>query len=57
MDNERDAEDAIRGLYRIEFGSKGRRLCVEWTKLLERDDKGNASPVASKYLSLTNKAE
>ncbi|KAI3420602.1 uncharacterized protein J3R85_012686 [Psidium guajava] len=32
MDDERDAEDAIRGLDRIEFGRKGRRLRVEWTK-------------------------
>ncbi|KAA8533775.1 hypothetical protein F0562_031292 [Nyssa sinensis] len=32
MDDERDAEDAIRGLDRIEFGRKGRRLHVEWTK-------------------------
>lgn len=33
MDDERDAEDAIRGLDRIEFGRKGRRLRVEWTKV------------------------
>ncbi|KAL9412197.1 hypothetical protein AB3S75_045759 [Citrus x aurantiifolia] len=32
MDDERDAEDAIRGLDRTEFGRKGRRLRVEWTK-------------------------
>ncbi|KAL0763196.1 hypothetical protein Bca101_079347 [Brassica carinata] len=32
IDNERDAEDAIQGLDRIEFGRKGRRLRVEWTK-------------------------
>ncbi|CAK9187209.1 unnamed protein product [Ilex paraguariensis] len=32
MDDERDAEDAIRGLDRREFGRKGRRLRVEWTK-------------------------
>ncbi|KAK9147726.1 hypothetical protein Scep_006483 [Stephania cephalantha] len=32
MDDERDAEDAIRGLDRIEFGRQGRRLRVEWTK-------------------------
>ncbi|KAG9155422.1 hypothetical protein Leryth_009856 [Lithospermum erythrorhizon] len=32
MDDERDAEDAIRGLDRFEFGRKGRRLRVEWTK-------------------------
>ncbi|GFY84281.1 RNA-binding (RRM/RBD/RNP motifs) family protein [Actinidia rufa] len=32
MDDERDAEDAIRGLDRMDFGRKGRRLRVEWTK-------------------------
>ncbi|XP_049368095.1 serine/arginine-rich splicing factor RS31-like isoform X2 [Solanum verrucosum] len=32
MDDERDAEDAIRGLDRIEFGRKGRRLRIEWSK-------------------------
>ncbi|KAJ6375064.1 hypothetical protein OIU77_000102 [Salix suchowensis] len=32
MEDERDAEDAIRGLDRVEFGRKGRRLHVEWTK-------------------------
>lgn len=34
MEDERDAEDAIRGLDRIEFGRKGRRLRVEWTKVI-----------------------
>ncbi|XP_068315872.1 serine/arginine-rich splicing factor RS40-like isoform X4 [Pyrus communis] len=32
MEDERDAEYAIRGLDRKEFGRKGRRLRVEWTK-------------------------
>ncbi|KAG6671258.1 hypothetical protein I3843_Q004100 [Carya illinoinensis] len=32
MEDERDAEDAIRRLDRTEFGRKGRRLRVEWTK-------------------------
>ncbi|XP_042511926.1 serine/arginine-rich splicing factor RS41 isoform X2 [Macadamia integrifolia] len=32
MDDERDAEDAIRALDRVEFGRQGRRLRVEWTK-------------------------
>ncbi|XP_071724824.1 serine/arginine-rich splicing factor RS31-like [Rutidosis leptorrhynchoides] len=36
MEDERDAEDAIRALDRTEFGRKGRRLRVEWTKQ-ERD--------------------
>lgn len=35
MEDERDAEDAIRGLDRVEFGRKGRRLRVEWTKVNE----------------------
>lgn len=33
MEDERDAEDAIRGLDRFEFGRQGRRLRVEWTKV------------------------
>lgn len=33
MEDERDAEDAIRRLDNIEFGRKGRRLRVEWTKV------------------------
>ncbi|KAL1198314.1 Serine/arginine-rich splicing factor RS41 [Cardamine amara subsp. amara] len=32
MEDERDAEDAIRALDRFEYGRKGRRLRVEWTK-------------------------
>ncbi|KAG6533636.1 serine/arginine-rich splicing factor RS41-like isoform X1 [Zingiber officinale] len=32
MEDERDAEDAIRALDRTEFGRQGRRLRVEWTK-------------------------
>ncbi|XP_043708561.1 serine/arginine-rich splicing factor RS41-like isoform X2 [Telopea speciosissima] len=32
MDDERDAEDAVRALDRTEFGREGRRLRVEWTK-------------------------
>ncbi|KAL9225285.1 hypothetical protein vseg_001230 [Gypsophila vaccaria] len=32
MEDERDAEYAIRALDRTEFGRKGRRLRVEWTK-------------------------
>lgn len=34
MEDERDAEDAIRALDRREFGQKGRRLRVEWTKVI-----------------------
>ena len=33
MDDERDAEDAIRKLDRTVFGRKERRLRVEWTKV------------------------
>lgn len=33
MDDDRDAEYAIRALDRSEFGRKGRRLRVEWTKV------------------------
>ncbi|XP_010444302.1 PREDICTED: serine/arginine-rich splicing factor RS41 isoform X2 [Camelina sativa] len=32
MEDERDAEDAIRALDRYEYGRTGRRLRVEWTK-------------------------
>lgn len=34
MEDERDADAAIRALDRIEFGRKGRRLRVEWTKVM-----------------------
>lgn len=34
MDDERDAEYAIRKLDRTEFGRKGRRLRIEWTKVM-----------------------
>ncbi|KAH7692415.1 splicing factor arginine/serine-rich 4/5/6 protein [Dioscorea alata] len=45
MEDERDAEDAIRGLDRFEFGRQGRRLRVEWTKQ-ERDGRrsGGGNP-------------
>lgn len=32
MEDEQDADDAVRKLDRREFGAKGRRLRVEWTK-------------------------
>lgn len=35
MEDERDAEYAIRRLDRTEFGRKGRRLRVEWTKVCD----------------------
>ncbi|KAJ8448678.1 hypothetical protein Cgig2_010565 [Carnegiea gigantea] len=36
MEDERDAEYAIRALDRTEFGRKGRRLRVEWTKVTSK---------------------
>ncbi|XP_047334142.1 serine/arginine-rich splicing factor RS40-like isoform X2 [Impatiens glandulifera] len=42
MEDERDAEDAIRKLDRFEFGRKGRPLRVEWTKE-ERDSRRSGS--------------
>jgi RNA recognition motif-containing protein len=33
MEDERDAEDAISRLDGIDFGRKGRRIRVEWTKV------------------------
>lgn len=55
MEDERDAEDAIRKLDRIEFGRKGRRLRVEWTKQ-ERDSRragGGKKPAANEKPSKT----
>lgn len=37
MEDEREAEDAIHALDRREFGRKGRRLRVEWTKVTHID--------------------
>ena len=34
MEDERDAEDAIRGLDNTEFGRQRRRLTPEWTKVI-----------------------
>ncbi|KAM1183647.1 hypothetical protein COP2_001956 [Malus domestica] len=47
MEDERDAEYAIRGLDRKEFGRKGRRLRVEWTK----QERGTRRPGASRRSS------
>ncbi|KNA09461.1 hypothetical protein SOVF_153420 isoform A [Spinacia oleracea] len=44
MDDDRDAEYAIRALDRSEFGRKGRRLRVEWTK----HERGGRKPVSTK---------
>ncbi|KAL5727710.1 hypothetical protein ACHQM5_000874 [Ranunculus cassubicifolius] len=44
MDDERDAEDAIRALDQIEFGRQGRRLRVDWTK----QDRGGRRPGGSR---------
>lgn len=43
MEDERDAEYAIRALDRTEFGRKGRRLHVEWTKQERRGRKSASS--------------
>ncbi|GAB2265258.1 hypothetical protein Dimus_000327 [Dionaea muscipula] len=44
MEDERDAEYAIRALDRTEFGRQGRRLRVEWTK----QERGPRRPVPSR---------
>ncbi|KAK8944987.1 Arginine/serine-rich-splicing factor RSP41 [Platanthera zijinensis] len=49
MDDERDAEDAIRAIDRREFGKQGRRLRVEWTK----QERGGRRSVSSRR-SLAN---
>lgn len=50
MEDERDAEDAIRGLDRFEFGRKGRRLRVEWTK----QERGSSRRVESSRKPASN---
>ncbi|XP_022765317.1 serine/arginine-rich splicing factor RS40-like isoform X1 [Durio zibethinus] len=50
MEDERDAEDAIRALDRTEFGRKGRRLHVEWTK----HERGIRRPVGGSRRSSAN---
>ncbi|XP_057531779.1 serine/arginine-rich splicing factor RS40-like isoform X2 [Amaranthus tricolor] len=55
MEDERDAEDAVRRLDRVEFGRKGRRLRVEWTKQ-EHDTRkagGSRKPAANDRPSKT----
>ncbi|KAJ6837944.1 serine/arginine-rich splicing factor RS41-like isoform X1 [Iris pallida] len=42
MDDEREAEDAIRALDRTDFGRHGRRLRVEWTKQERGGSSGSA---------------
>ncbi|XAR71746.1 hypothetical protein NMG60_11018151 [Bertholletia excelsa] len=51
MDDERDAEDAIRGLDRIEFGRRGHRLRVEWTK----QERGVRRPGSSRKSSTNSR--
>ncbi|KAA8520575.1 hypothetical protein F0562_014831 [Nyssa sinensis] len=51
MDDERDAEDAVRRLDRIEFGRKGRRLRIEWTK----QERGIRRPGSSRRSSANMK--
>lgn len=38
MDDERDAEDAIRHLDNMEFGRQRRRLSVEWAKVVRQSN-------------------
>ncbi|KAL6495456.1 Serine/arginine-rich splicing factor rs41 [Orobanche gracilis] len=52
MEDDRDAEDAVRKLDRIEFGRKGRRLCVEWTK---QERSGGRRPDSSRRSSANSK--
>ncbi|RDX90631.1 Serine/arginine-rich splicing factor RS40, partial [Mucuna pruriens] len=47
MEDDRDAEAAIRALDRVEFGRKGRRLRVEWTK----HERGVRKPAGSRRSS------
>ncbi|CAL5209560.1 unnamed protein product [Lathyrus oleraceus] len=61
MEDERDADAAIRALDRIEFGRKGRRLRVEWTKQergirrpAERPKRSSANARPSKTLFVIN---
>ncbi|XP_057423970.1 serine/arginine-rich splicing factor RS40 isoform X2 [Lotus japonicus] len=49
MEDERDADAAIRALDRAEFGRKGRRLRVEWTK----HERGIRKPAAPRRSSAT----
>ncbi|KAL0913338.1 hypothetical protein M5K25_016789 [Dendrobium thyrsiflorum] len=51
MEDERDAEDAIRGLDRREFGKQGRRLRVEWTK----QERGGRRSVSSRRSSANSR--
>ncbi|MCL7047810.1 hypothetical protein MKW94_009307 [Papaver nudicaule] len=51
MDDERDADDAIRGLDGAEFGRQGRRLRVEWTK----QERGIRRPVGSRRSAANSK--
>ncbi|KAL2892303.1 Serine/arginine-rich splicing factor RS40 [Bienertia sinuspersici] len=57
MEDEKDADDAIKRLDRAEFGRKGRRLRVEWTKQ-DRDSRrsgGGRKPAANDKPSKTFK--
>ncbi|CAK7348004.1 unnamed protein product [Dovyalis caffra] len=54
MEDDRDAEDAIRRLDRTEFGRKGRRLRVEWTKQ-ERDSRRSAGSRRSSTNTIPSK--
>uniref|UniRef100_A0A7N0T2P3 RRM domain-containing protein n=1 Tax=Kalanchoe fedtschenkoi TaxID=63787 RepID=A0A7N0T2P3_KALFE len=51
MEDERDADDAVRRLDRREFGAKGRRLRVEWTK----QDRGGRRSDDSRKASMNSR--
>lgn len=54
MDDERDAEDAIRRLDRTVFGRKGRQLRVEWTKVSLMIISGALEPTEAFYIVYNN---
>ncbi|CAM8901888.1 unnamed protein product [Rhodiola kirilowii] len=55
MEDEQDADDAVRRLDRREFGAKGRRLRVEWTKASSLQDRGGRRSDDSRKGSMNSK--
>ncbi|GER31291.1 arginine/serine-rich splicing factor 35 [Striga asiatica] len=53
MEDERGAEDAIRKLDQIQFGRKGRRLRIEWSK--QEREHGGRRPDSSKRFSTNSR--
>lgn len=57
MEDDRDADDAIRGLDRLEFGRQRRRLRVEWAKgegPVKQREQGRSQTRPSKTLFVVN---